>query len=346
VKPVKPKLEIGGVSVEPGGRVTIDLPVANLSTHTQMNMPVQVLRGRRPGPTLFVCGALHGDEIVGVEIIRRLLNQKTLARLRGTLIAVPIVNVFGFIGGSRYLPDRRDLNRSFPGSARGSLAARLGHLFMTEVVAKCTHGIDIHSGAIHRTNFPQIRANLDDPETLRLAKAFEAPVIINAGEREGTLRQAGTAKDVTMLLYEAGEALRFDEISIRAGLRGVVNVMRALDMLPAGRRRSRHVEPVLARSCGWVRAQESGILRATTRLGARVEKGVSLGLISDPFGEAECVVKAHDSGVIIGRTNLPLVQEGDALFHIASPAGEKATFDSLQAFESDFDQHQQSMLHD
>ena len=311
-------LSINGIGIEPGTRITVDLPVGRLYTHTPMTMPVHVVRGKRPGPRLFISAAIHGDEINGVEIIRRLLKLPALKRLSGDLIAVPIVNIHGLINHSRYLPDRRDLNRSFPGTDKGSLAARLANLFMQEIVAQSTHGIDLHTGAIHRSNLPQIRANLDDKETDELARAFETPVIISSNLRDGSLREAAAEHGIPMLLYEAGEALRFDEVSIRAGVKGIINVMRALEMLPPARSKSKkHIEPVVARSSSWERASESGIFRALVPLGGRVKKGALLGIVGDPFGEMEFQITATFSGIVIGRTNLPLVNEGDALFHIA-----------------------------
>ena len=202
------ELRINGENVLPGSSVTLELPLPELYTRTPMTMPVQVRRGKRPGPCLFVCAAVHGDELNGIEIIRRLMKRRALSRVRGTIIAVPIVNVYGVIERSRYLPDRRDLNRSFPGSGRGSLAARVADLFMTEIVARCTHGIDLHTGAMHRGNLPQVRGNLDHEETLRLARLFGVPVLINADVRDGSLREAAAARGIPMLLYEAGEALR------------------------------------------------------------------------------------------------------------------------------------------
>ncbi len=310
--------DIAGIAIAPGKRATIALPVTRLYTHAPIEIPIHVIRGKKDGPRLFVSAAVHGDEINGVEIIRRLLKQASLRKLRGTLIAVPVVNVHGLINHSRYLPDRRDLNRSFPGSERGPLASRLAYLFMNEVVAKCTHGIDLHTGAIHRANLPQIRANLDDEETARLAKAFSVPVLLNSTVRDGSLREAAAEIGIPMLLYEAGEALRFDEVSIRAGVRGIVNVMRELDMLPASiRKKSLPKEPMVARSSAWVRAPSSGIFRPVIALGARVEKDGLLGVIEDPFGEVEQAVHAKHAGIVIGRVNLPLINEGDALFHIA-----------------------------
>ncbi|GAB4394277.1 MAG: succinylglutamate desuccinylase/aspartoacylase family protein [Kiloniellaceae bacterium] len=332
-KPKHTPIEIGGVEVKAGESRTIDLPVTDLSTHTPITMPIHVVRGRRPGPSLFVCAALHGDEINGVEIIRRLLRLTALKRLQGTLIAVPIVNVLGFLSQSRYLPDRRDLNRSFPGSAQGSLAGRLARLFLEEIVAKSTHGIDLHTAAIHRDNFPQIRANLDDPESERLARAFGVPLVINTGFREGSLREAASGFSVPVIVYEAGEALRFDEACIRAGVKGVVRVMRQLEMLAPSSRRGRRADPLVIRSSKWVRAPHSGLLRAATALGSSVRDGQVLGVISDPFGENEVEVRASIGGVVIGRSNIPLVHEGDALFHIARHEGTQVIARSLDDFE-------------
>jgi len=310
--------EINGTKVNPGTRTTIDLPAGRLYTHTPMTMPVHVINGKREGPRLFISAAIHGDEINGVEIIRRVLNLPALKRLRGTLIAVPIVNIHGLINHSRYLPDRRDLNRSFPGSEKGSLAARLAYLFMEQIVSQSTHGIDLHTGAIHRTNLPQIRANLDDAETERLARVFDVPVILSSNLRDGSLREAAAEHGIPMLLYEAGEALRFDEVSIRAGVKGIINVMRNLEMLPPSRRKNKsHIEPVVARSSSWVRAADSGILRAMVPLGARVKKNTLLGVVADPFGATEIQLTSPYSGIVIGKTNLPLVNEGEAVYHIA-----------------------------
>ena len=324
---------IGGVSIQPGERRIVDLPVTDLSTRTPMTMSVQVICGRRAGPSLFVSAALHGDEISGVEIIRRVLKLSALRRIHGTLVVVPIVNVFGFISLSRYLPDRRDLNRSFPGSPKGSLAARLAHLFLREIVDKCTHGIDLHTGAVHRANYPQIRANLDDPEASRMAASFGVPVVINATQRDGSLRQAAIEQNVPVIVYEGGEALRFDEMSIRAGVRCVVGVMRALNMLP-----TKHVQKprklIVAQSSTWVRAPASGILRATVVMGSQVREQQCLAHISDSFGEHEVEVQAPCDGVVIGRTNLPLVHEGDGLFHIARVGGAKGVAQILDSFSS------------
>src|SRR5210317_1160711 len=253
-------IEIGDAVVGPGKRANVSLPVADLYTSTSLHMPVKVICGRKAGPVLFVSAAVHGDELNGVEVIRRLLRLKALRSIRGTLLAVPIVNVHGFLDQSRYLPDRRDLNRSFPGSAKGSIAARLANTFRKHVVANSDYGIDLHTGALNRSNLPQIRGNLDEEETQRLARAFGVPVIINANIRDGSLRSCASELGMPVLTYEAGEALRFDETSIRAGLRGIINIMRTIGMLPAHGRRRQIPTPVLAQSTVWVRAPVSGIV--------------------------------------------------------------------------------------
>jgi predicted deacylase len=331
-------IRIAGHEIKAGEQASFDVPICDLSTRTTMTMPVQVFHGVEDGPRLFVSAAVHGDEINGIEVVQRLTADPDLAQLRGTLITVPIVNVFGFVAQSRYLPDRRDLNRSFPGSARGSLAARLAHLFLTEIVANSTHGIDLHTGAIHRTNYPQIRANLDQPETEKLARAFGAEVVINSGFREGSLRESASKWRVPVLVYEAGEALRHDEPSIAIGLRGVYNVMDALGMLALRNNAGPKVEALIARSSNWVRAPQSGVLREAVTLGSTVEKGATLGFVADPFGAGRTKVKSRSEGMVIGLTYLPLVYEGDALFHLVQSTGEQVDAEELDVPLSDPDQ--------
>lgn len=317
-------LAIGGTQIPPDSRQTVEVPLPLLYTHTPVVLAVQVLRGRRDGPRLFLSGAIHGDEINGAEIIRRVLRCPALRKLRGTLIAVPVVNVYGFVRQSRYLPDRRDLNRCFPGSETGSLAARLANAFLREIVGKASHGIDLHTGAVHRENLPQIRGAFDAGGQIEdLAKAFGAPVILNSEMRDGSLREAAAALGVPVLVYEGGEALRFNESAIHAGVQGVLAVMRRLGMIPG----SRHLlaqrrEAVVAQSTSWVRAPQSGVLRELIPLGSSVRKNDPLGLISDPYGENETPVLAPSPGIVIGRVNLPLVNEGEALYHLARVGNE------------------------
>jgi predicted deacylase len=311
------QLTIGGVAILPGESKKIDLPVVRLYTDTEIKMPVYVKRSRKDGPVIFVSAAVHGDELNGVEIIRRLIRRRSLKLKKGTLIFVPMVNVYGVLNQSRYMPDRRDLNRVFPGSARGSLAGRLAHIFLSEIVSKCDYGIDLHTGAIHRSNLPQVRANLDDVETREMAEKFGVPVLLNSNLRDGSLRESAVEHGVRILLYEAGEALRFDELSIRAGEKGVLNVLAHLDMIAKRKSSNKKITPFIAYSSSWVRAVTSGFVDNKVQNGDQVAKGQVLAEIGDSFGEVQSEVLAGREGIIIGKQNIPLVQEGDAMFHIA-----------------------------
>jgi uncharacterized protein len=311
-----PPFSFGGREVAAGASETVELPISKLSTHTEMALPVRVVHGGQAGPVLFVSAAVHGDEVVGVEIIRRLLKRVSARRLAGTLICAPIVNVFGFVTHTRYLPDRRDLNRCFPGSPTGSLAAQLAHVFNEQIIGRSDYGIDLHSAALHRTNLAQIRIAPDRPRAAELARAFGAPAIITAPLRQGSLRSVALGRGVDVLLFEGGEALRFDELAIRVGVKGVLRVMSHLAML-ASPVDGAPAAPIESTSTQWIRAPGGGIFRAARQTGDRVDAGDVLGYLSDPLGESEVAVRARSPGVVIGRTNLPVVNQGDALMHVA-----------------------------
>lgn len=317
-KPKRAPFEIGDRKVAAGTRATVNLPISMLSDHTPVSLTIHVIHGRYDGPTLFVSAAIHGDEIIGVEIIRRLLRTPALKRMRGTLICVPIVNVFGFITHNRYLPDRRDLNRSFPGNDHGSLAGQLANIFTKEIIARSDWGIDLHSASNHRTNLPQIRLSPSKPETEALAMAFGAPVILRSKLRDGSLRKVARDHGIDVLLFEAGEALRIDEYPVRVGVKGILKAMNHLGML-AGRHQinGSGTKSVFAKSSYWVRSPEAGILRSYKDAGAAVAVDEVIGMVSDPLGEHEFEVRCGAPGIIIGKANLPVVNEGDALFHIA-----------------------------
>lgn len=304
---------LGDREVSPGKRRTIQLLLTESLLDRPMSLTVRVIHGRRPGPTLFVSAAIHGDELVGVEVVRRLARRR-YSGLRGTLILVPVVNLHGFLAHERYLPDRRDLNRCFPGRERGSLAARLAHLLTEEVVARSDVGIDLHTGSGHRANLPQLRADLEDPEVMRLARAFAAPVAIDARVREGSMRGAAAALGVPVLVFEAGEALRVDEASVRHGVRGVTSVMCALGMT-RGCPPQRDV--FLARRTTWSRAPRSGLFACTVAPGDQVEAGQVVGTVENLLGDEREEVRARGAGVVIGWRVMPPVREGDALVHIA-----------------------------
>lgn len=310
---------IGGSEVSPGETKRLQIPVARLVTQTMLHLPVNVVHGAKKGPRLWISAAIHGDELNGTEIVRRVLQAVDAKKLRGTLVAVPVVNLFGFLEQSRYLPDRRDLNRSFPGSKRGSLAAQIAHLFMTEIVDRCTHGIDLHTGSHHRVNMPQVRGDLDDAEVRRCAVAFGAPVMIHAKNRDGALRDAAAQRGIPVLVYEGGETLRFDDKIIEAGVEGVLGVMACLEMIkkPSGRRRG---EPVEVRHTHWARAGRSGIAHLDVQLADRVRRRQVLAVIRDAFGDVSACVRAPHGGIVIGHATTPLVHKGAAVVHVGVPA--------------------------
>lgn len=266
---------------------------------------------------MWLSGAIHGDELNGIAIIKRVLRRIDPGELAGTVIAVPVVNMFGLLLQSRYMPDRRDLNRCFPGSARGPLASQLAHLFMTEIAARCSLGIDLHTGSDGRTNHPHIRCDTDDPETRAAAEAFGAPVMLNSSMRAGTMRAAAFRVGARVLVYEAGEALRFDKASIDAGVAGILRVLRHLNMggfdVPEPQAPS-----VIAQDSHWLRAGASGLCDVFVELGDRVDKGDRIAVISDTSGRDLNRVRARESGIVIGHVNHALVYRGDAIAHVAT----------------------------
>ena len=309
---------IAGQSIAPGTALDVAFPITTMATGTSSSLAVRVLHGAAPGPAVFVSAAIHGDEIIGTAVIQRLAQHLAPESIAGTVMLVPVANIFGFIAHSRYLPDRRDLNRSFPGSAGGSLAGQLAHIFYREVVARCSLGIDIHSAAIHRYNLPQIRIAAGNRRLVELAMAFGAPVIIESPLRDGSLRDLAQQKGVEMLLLEAGEALRFDRLSIETGVEGVTRVLAHLGMIEADDGLHSVGVPARANRTVWVRSPRGGVMQAVRTSGDPVRKGDVLAQVAGLFGEdAEDLVSPAD-GIIIGHATLPVVHQGDALFHIAA----------------------------
>jgi predicted deacylase len=325
------QLVLGGVEIPRGSNMTIHLELPKLY-NTPTKLPLRVIRGRKDGPVVFISAAIHGDELNGIEIIRRFRKLNILSKLRGTIILVPIVNVYGIMTLSRYLPDRRDLNRSFPGSIKGSLASRVAKIFFDEVVRHCDLGIDLHTGSLHKSNLPQVRTNIDNELTFSLAKAFQAPVVLHSELRDGSLRAVSQEQGIPILLYEAGEALRFDEIAIRIGVKGIVNVLRAYEMLPKSVKIKQSKTPIVSRISQWIRSSESGMIRTIKALGDTVQKDEIIAYIDEPLGESSFEIKALFDGVIIGKSEIPLVQEGDAIFHIAKIKNIESAEDKLEFF--------------
>jgi len=293
----------------------IELPIGNLMSGTPVALPLIVVHGKKDGPVVWLSAAIHGDEICGVEIIRQVLEAVSARTMAGTIIAAPVVNVHGFNTNDRYLPDRRDLNRSFPGSSRGSLASRIAHLFMKEVVMRSDVGIDLHTGADLRTNLPQIRCDIDHAPTLQLAEKFGSPIVIDARLRDGSLRQAAVEEGKIMLLFEGGEASRFDPAAIAAGTAGVLRALNHLGVTS--------VEAPVAQRClysratSWSRAAKSGIVHLDAHLGELVSAKQQLATIYDPFGKVLSRITSRYDGIVIGHTQAPLVNRGDALSHVA-----------------------------
>jgi len=327
------EFEIGGHHVPACSSSDISIPITTLATGYSSMLSVRVFHGAEPGPTVFVSGAVHGDEIVGTAVIQHLAQQIDPSRLSGTVLLVPVTNIFGFLNRSRYLPDRRDLNRSFPGSVSGSLASQLAQVFFSEVVQRASLGIDIHTAAVHRYNLPQIRIDKGNPRLVELAMAFGAPVIIESPLREGSLRSKAKEEGVDMLLLEAGEALRFDNLSIETGVAGVLRVLAHLGMIDADDRLAGVSVPARSNKSTWVRSTRGGVAHPAKTSGDPVRKGGLLATVAGLLGEEPEAVISPIDGIIIGHATLPVVHQGDALFHIAEvshPEQVGAQIDSIK----------------
>jgi predicted deacylase len=309
-------LDIAGVQVAAGTRGRIDIPVARLPTGTWLRLPVSVIHGRSAGPTIWLSGTIHGDELNGIAIIREINRQADPKQLSGTILAVPIVNVFGLIIESRYLPDRRDLNRSFPGSKRGSLASQLAHLFVEQIVRRCEYGIDFHTGSGGRTNLPQIRCNVDDAPTLEIAERFGAPLILNSRRRPGSLRDTALGLGITTLLFEAGAAHHFDRRSIRTGIEGTRRVLHHLGMLPYDAHQP-EAPSAVSRKSTWVRSRRGGLCQMSVELGDSVVKGQEVAIVYESLGMKDSAVRSSTDGMVIAQLNHAMVNRGEAIAHIA-----------------------------
>jgi len=318
--PVEPRewgpIVVAGQTVAPGetARFFVDLAATIGGSSRALDAFVVVTRGTRPGPTLCLTAGIHGDELNGVEIAHRVYAQTAAKDLAGTLIAVPAVNMSGLRSGSRYLPDRRDLNRGFPGSANGSLASRIAHRLYQGVIAHCDALVDLHTGSASRTNLPQIRTDLGSPAALELARSFGVGVVLDGAGPEGSLRRAVLDGGVPAVIYEAGEPLRFEENEIARGVEGVRNVMAHLGMT---KRTGRARRSEIYRKTTWVRSGEGiGIFLTSRKPGDRVKQGDVLGEITDPMSESTVTVEAPRDGRIIGMSVPQLVLPGYGLFHI------------------------------
>jgi len=307
-------IEIGGQKIYPGESKQVVVNIARLPSRTVIDTLIHVFRSEKEGPVLLLSAGLHGDEINGIESLRRMIVKKQLMPEIGTIICIPIINIYGFLNFSRDLPDGKDINRSFPGSENGSLASRVAHFIVQEILPQIDYGIDYHTGGAAKSNYPQVRCITKDEENLNLAKAFAAPIILNSNYRPGSLRKEAAKNGKRIIVYEGGESLRFDENAIEQAIKGTKRVMHYLNMV--SKSPNKEFTPTLVEKSSWVRAKYAGMFRSNIMPGDTVKKNQIIGSITDPYGDFEHKKKAPFNGIVIGKNNNPIVHAGDALFHL------------------------------
>jgi predicted deacylase len=307
-------LKIVKHEIKPGEFKEIDINIARLPSHTQIDTPIYVSRGLEDGPILALMAGMHGDEINGIEIVRRILDSELHRPKRGTIICMPITNVYGFLNFSRDVPDGKDVNRSFPGSKNGSLASRVAWHLTHDIIPIIDYGIDFHTGGAMRTNYPQVRAMLNDEKNVELANAFNAPFTLDAPFRPNSIRKEASKKGKNIIVYEGGESLRFDQHAIEEGIAGTLRLMKHLKMIdwaPEPKEENRVIW-----STSWIRAKHAGLFQSIIQGGQLVHKGEWIGTITDPFGEFKEKVMATATAYVIGLNNSPVINAGDALVHL------------------------------
>ncbi len=313
----KATLKIGSEKIKIGDTKDIHLKISETYTGVPIQIPIRVYRAKEPGPTVFITAAVHGDELTGVGIIRELFSNP-LTLIKGTLICIPVVNIFGFENHSRYLPDRRDLNRCFPGTESGTLGSRLSYHLFEEVIKKCDFGIDLHSAASCRTNFPQIRANFNISKAQKLGFAFGCELVINNKGHENSLRERASAENCPTILYEAGETLKFEPGVVDLGIRGVKNILKHLNMIKG--------DPLLPlyqteiNKSKWIRSNNGGILRFSVHPGDLVKKDDVIAECENLFFQKAETINAPFDGIVLGMTTLPAVKPGEPICHIGIPS--------------------------
>jgi predicted deacylase len=309
-------MKILNTSIALGETVVINMDIATLPTRSTVVVPIIVSRGKKPGPCLLLMGGIHGDELNGVEIVRQIVAKGYNKPDVGTIICIPLLNVFGFLNQTREFPDGRDLNRVFPGSKDGSLASRFAFHLMKDVIPYVDYCIDYHTGAAQRFNYTQIRIDGDDEETLKLAKAFAAPYIMFANNRARSFRESMIKQNKKVLLFEGGKSLYLDKTVTKIGIQGAINVIHELGLKDYSAKIQKKSSAIIIKSSKWIRAKHSGMYRSYVSVGQKVEKGIVLGSISDPFGGFEKVFKNNQEGYVLNSNHSPIVNQGDALFHI------------------------------
>lgn len=313
-------LNINGIEIPRGKHETVKIKVGSLPSGTTINLFAHVFRSKNPGPTMLVLGGVHGDEVNGVEIVRRAVKVGYFNHLKhGSIIAVPLLNIYGFINFSRDLPDGKDVNRSFPGTSRGSLASNVAYMLTKHILPVVDFGIDFHTGGGSIYNYPQIRVSQNDKDAYMLAELFGAPFIIKSAMINKSLRKECNKRGIPMMVYEGGESLRLDSFAIQEGLNGIQRVMSSLGMTE--KQPLSPKDPIILASNKWIRASQSGILISYKKAGDYVKKGEVLGHITDPYGIKESKIKSVYSGYIYGHNNMPVVHKGDAIYHIGFEKG-------------------------
>ncbi|KEO73841.1 succinylglutamate desuccinylase/aspartoacylase family protein [Anditalea andensis] len=304
---------INGIRIRPGQSINIEIAIARLPTHTLIDLPVFIHRSKLDGPVVLISGGVHGDEINGVVAVKRMLEENLFVPKIGTIIFIPLVNVYGFLSNSRTFPDGRDLNRSFPGSTKGSLAAQIAHIITTEIIPHIDYGIDIHTGGRMLTNYPQIRVDFKDEKGTELARIFGAHFVINSPHIDKSFRKEAYKNGKHILVYEGGESMRLDDLSVEEAIAGTRRVLQHLNMLDG---QLEDKSPLIIKESSWLRAKISGIFIPTVKLGDPVKKGQMLAKISDPYGQVKVPVKSATNGHVVGLNNLPVINAGDAIVHI------------------------------
>ncbi|MFM7661372.1 MAG: succinylglutamate desuccinylase/aspartoacylase family protein [Bacteroidota bacterium] len=311
------KLTILGKEISPGRGVQLNMDVARLHTRTPIQIPVIVERAKEDGPVVLLMAGLHGDEINGIEIIRRFIRKKLHKPSKGTIICLPVFNIFGFLNVQRELPDGRDLNRSFPGTESGSLASQFAYHFMKEIAPHCDYIIDFHTGAARRNNFPQIRCAISDKESMKLARIFNPPFILNSSLIAKTIRESMIKMKKKILLFEGGMANDLEDMIIEEGLNGTKRILSHLGMRNYKIDFTKDRDPIVLQDSKWLRAPNSGMFQSIVKNGAFVEKNEILAVVTDPYGNFEKKIKASSRGYIICVNKSPVVYKGDAILHIA-----------------------------
>lgn len=306
---------INDTKIARGESAQVNLNIAKLPSRTQIDIPVFVNRSSKEGPVVLLLAGLHGDEINGMEILRQMVEQNLTIPERGTIITIPILNIYGFLHFSRSLPDGKDINRSFPGSHSGSLASRVAYTLMKQVIPQIDYGIDFHTGGASKENYPQLRCVINDETNMTLAKAFQAPYLLNSRFRDKSLRKEASKLGKSIIVYEGGESMRYNNFAVLEGINGTLRLLYSLGM---GNKNPAPIQDMVTLTrTSWVRARASGLFHHHfIRPGDPVKKNQLLGHITDPFGEFRIRIVAPHSGVIIGLNNLPVVNQGDALVHI------------------------------